>query len=67
MLISIQKKANDPSRLFQNRGGQLLKDEKIKKQITKDLPKVRCPVFSVCLSFSPSVYLHVHVYYCIYM
>ncbi len=68
MLISIQKKANDPSRLFQNRGGQLLKDEKIKKQITKDLPKVRCPVFSlsVCPFLRQSIYMYMYttVYTC---
>lgn len=35
-----QKKASDPARFFKNRGGQLLKDEKLKKQISKELPKV---------------------------
>ena len=38
--IPNQKKASDPARFFQNRGGQLLKDEKMKKQLLKELPKV---------------------------
>ena len=35
-----QEKDNDPNRLFNTRGGQLLKDQKLKQQLKKDLPKV---------------------------
>ena len=35
-----QEKDNDPNRLFNTRGGQLLKDQKLKQQLKKDLPKI---------------------------
>jgi len=35
-----QKKANDPAR-FNNRGGNLLKEEKQRADLQKSLPKVR--------------------------
>lgn len=36
----IQEKDSDPNRLFNTRGGQLLKDQKLRQQLKKDLPKV---------------------------
>ncbi|XP_060877458.1 protein regulator of cytokinesis 1-like isoform X1 [Metopolophium dirhodum] len=39
-MIMMQEQANDPARLWQNRGGQLLKEEKERKIIQKELPKV---------------------------
>lgn len=40
MYSSFQKKANDPSR-FNNRGGNLLKEEKQRADLQKTLPKVQ--------------------------
>lgn len=40
MYFPSQKKANDPSR-FNNRGGNLLKEEKQRTDLQKSLPKVR--------------------------
>ncbi|XP_063234497.1 protein regulator of cytokinesis 1-like [Bacillus rossius redtenbacheri] len=40
MMIDIENKAYDPSRLFDNRGGQLLQEEKEKRMVQKDLPKI---------------------------
>lgn len=37
--LSAQRKANDPSR-FNNRGGNLLKEEKQRTELQKSLPKV---------------------------
>lgn len=37
--VCAQKKANDPSR-FNNRGGNLLKEEKQRSELQKSLPKV---------------------------
>jgi len=34
-MIMMQEQANDPARLWQNRGGQLLKEEKERKIIQK--------------------------------
>lgn len=34
-MIMMQEQANDPARLWQNRGGQLLKEEKERKVIQK--------------------------------
>lgn len=34
-MIVMQEQANDPGRLWQNRGGQLLKEEKERKVIQK--------------------------------
>ncbi|XP_025411967.1 protein regulator of cytokinesis 1-like isoform X2 [Sipha flava] len=39
-MIIMQEQANDPGRLWQNRGGQLLKEEKERKVIQKELPKI---------------------------
>ncbi|XP_050442181.1 protein regulator of cytokinesis 1-like isoform X2 [Adelges cooleyi] len=39
-MVMMQEQANDPARLWQNRGGQLLKEEKERKLIQKELPKV---------------------------
>ncbi|XP_025192531.1 protein regulator of cytokinesis 1-like isoform X2 [Melanaphis sacchari] len=39
-MIMMQEQANDPARLWQNRGGQLLKEEKERKIIQKELPRV---------------------------
>ncbi|PSN56226.1 hypothetical protein C0J52_00398 [Blattella germanica] len=36
----LEEKASDPERLFHNRGGQLLLEEKERKRIQKELPKV---------------------------
>lgn len=34
-MVMMQEQANDPARLWQNRGGQLLKEEKERKLIQK--------------------------------
>ncbi|VVC45498.1 Hypothetical protein CINCED_3A022767 [Cinara cedri] len=39
-MIVMKEHANDPARLWQNRGGQLLKEEKERKTIQKELPRV---------------------------
>ncbi|PNF26068.1 hypothetical protein B7P43_G06395 [Cryptotermes secundus] len=39
-MLELENRANDPSRLFHNRGGQLLLEEKERKNIQKELPKV---------------------------
>ncbi|KAG8227053.1 hypothetical protein J437_LFUL013236 [Ladona fulva] len=38
--IDLDDRVDDPDRLFDNRGGQLLKEEKERKAIQKELPKV---------------------------
>lgn len=38
--LVLQEKDSDPNRLFNTRGGQLLKDQKLRQQLKKDLPKV---------------------------
>ena len=38
--LVVQEKDKDPNRLFNARGGQLLKDQKLRQQLKKDLPKV---------------------------
>ena len=40
MCFSFQAKNSDPSRLFNARGGQLLKDQQMQKQVKKDLAKL---------------------------
>ena len=40
-MFFLQAKANDPNRFF-NRGCNLLKEEKARKKLMKELPKVRC-------------------------
>lgn len=37
--IALENSANNPSRLFQNRGGKLLQEEKTRKKIVSTLPK----------------------------
>lgn len=37
--LDMERKENDPSR-FANRGGQLLKDQAVKKQLKKELPRI---------------------------
>ena len=39
MHLSLQRKENDPTK-FSNRGGQLLKDQAMKKHLKKELPRV---------------------------
>ncbi|XP_046989178.1 protein regulator of cytokinesis 1-like isoform X2 [Schistocerca americana] len=39
-MIALESKANDRDRLFNNRGGQLLREEKERKVIQKELPKI---------------------------
>ncbi|KAJ9583513.1 hypothetical protein L9F63_022131, partial [Diploptera punctata] len=39
-MLELQQKASDPERLFRNRGGQLLMEEKERTRIQKELPKV---------------------------
>ena len=46
-MLEAEARANDPNRFFQNRGGQLLKEEKMRKKVEKDLPKV---TFQLCFS-----------------
>lgn len=38
-MIEMERKANDPNR-FNNRGGKLLQEEKARKKVLKDLPKI---------------------------
>ena len=38
---SFQKTFNDPNRFFHDRGGKLLLEEKARKKLMKELPKVR--------------------------
>jgi protein regulator of cytokinesis 1 len=58
-MLEAEARANDPNRFYQNRGGQLLKEEKMRKKVEKDLPKVSkvcrsCPVCggSVCVHYT---------------
>ncbi|KDR10109.1 Protein regulator of cytokinesis 1 [Zootermopsis nevadensis] len=39
-MLDLENRENDPNRLFHNRGGLLLVEEKERKAIKKDLPKV---------------------------
>lgn len=39
VIVMFQRKASDPNRLF-NRGCNLLKEEKARKKLMKELPKV---------------------------
>jgi protein regulator of cytokinesis 1 len=39
-MLEMENRASDPNRLFQNRGGQLLLEEKERRNIGKELPKV---------------------------
>lgn len=39
-MIALESKANDRNRLFDNRGGQLLREERERKVIQKELPKI---------------------------
>ncbi|XP_016656385.1 protein regulator of cytokinesis 1 isoform X6 [Acyrthosiphon pisum] len=50
-MIMMQEQANDPARLWQNRGGQLLKEEKERKIIQKELPKVERELKNQLLSY----------------
>jgi hypothetical protein len=36
----LQQKASDPNRFFNDRGGRLLREEKARKKLMKDLPRV---------------------------
>ncbi|XP_071480181.1 protein regulator of cytokinesis 1-like isoform X1 [Diadema antillarum] len=38
-MLEFEKKANDPNR-FNNRGGNLLEEERIRRKLNKDLPKI---------------------------
>lgn len=46
-MIMMQEQANDPARLWQNRGGQLLKEEKERKIIQKVVYNILTIQFSV--------------------
>jgi len=50
-MIMMQEQANDPARLWQNRGGQLLKEEKERKVIQKELPRVEKELKSLLQAF----------------
>ncbi|KAK7110254.1 hypothetical protein V1264_014161 [Littorina saxatilis] len=39
-MLEFEKKASDPNRFFNDRGGKLLREEKARKKLMKDLPKV---------------------------
>ena len=39
-IFFFQKKFNDPNRFFHDRGGKLLLEEKARKKLMKELPKV---------------------------
>ncbi|KAL8613110.1 hypothetical protein ACOMHN_035051 [Nucella lapillus] len=39
-MLEFEKKASDPNRFFNDRGGKLLREEKARKKLVKDLPKV---------------------------
>ena len=42
--LELETKANDPNR-FGNRGGNLLQEEKERKKISKQLPKIESDLF----------------------
>lgn len=52
MLINVkfqfQNKASDPNRFFHDRGGKLLQEEKARKRLMKELPKVSITVSPPC-------------------
>ena len=70
-MLEAEARANDPNRFYQNRGGQLLKEEKMRKKVEKDLPKVSkvcrsCPVCGggvcVCMcALHLCMYMYVHI------
>ncbi|XP_076435249.1 protein regulator of cytokinesis 1-like isoform X3 [Babylonia areolata] len=39
-MLEFEKNASDPNRFFNDRGGKLLREEKARKKLMKDLPKV---------------------------
>ncbi|KAK7508500.1 hypothetical protein BaRGS_00000066 [Batillaria attramentaria] len=39
-MLEFEKKASDPNRFFNDRGGKLLREEKARKKLEKDLPRV---------------------------
>ncbi|XP_059159147.1 protein regulator of cytokinesis 1-like isoform X2 [Physella acuta] len=39
-MVAFEEKASDPNRFFNDRGGKLLQEEKARKKLMKDLPKV---------------------------
>lgn len=42
--ISLEEKSHDKDRLFKNRGGELLKEEKERNRIQKELPKIESEI-----------------------
>ncbi|XP_050523703.1 protein regulator of cytokinesis 1-like isoform X2 [Daktulosphaira vitifoliae] len=57
-MVMMQEQANDPARLWQNRGGQLLKEEKERKLIQKELPKVDKELRSLLQSYEQKTQKH---------
>lgn len=49
-LIALEAKENEPGRL-NNRGGQLLKEERERKQINSKLPKLRAEITELTLQY----------------
>nr|CAD7459266.1 unnamed protein product [Timema tahoe] len=49
--LDLENRANDPSRLFENRGGQLLQEEKERKLIQKDLPKIETELLNLARKY----------------
>jgi protein regulator of cytokinesis 1 len=52
-MLSLEMKANDPNR-YNNRGGQLLKEEKERKMITNNLPKIESKLISLVKEYDDS-------------
>ena len=46
--LFFQKKFNDPNRFFHDRGGKLLLEEKARKKLMKELPKVGLGIEMSC-------------------
>nr|CAD7430049.1 unnamed protein product [Timema monikensis] len=49
--LDLENRANDPSRLFENRGGQLLQEEKERRLIQKDLPKIETELLNLARKY----------------
>ncbi|CAL4247342.1 unnamed protein product, partial [Meganyctiphanes norvegica] len=50
-LNNLEEHANDPNRLFGNRGGSLLEEEKERKVLQKKLPKVQHEITELLLAW----------------
>ncbi|XP_064601392.1 uncharacterized protein LOC135467550 [Liolophura sinensis] len=53
-MIEFEKKASDPNRLFKDRGGSMLREEKARKKLLKELPKVEQDAREAILAWEQS-------------